>query len=110
MVLISPILSFKGLNIPIKSHKFFNSKMMYITGKNDRVILNFYLNTPPIVKQYPLGGSGTQLIKANKEAVFDIVNFIIEDAKKSQKMTCKSENLRIAAHFLQFLRQLGYKH
>ena len=35
---------------------------------------------------------------------FTIFVFILpyEDAKKSQKMTCKSENLRMAAHFLQF--------
>ena len=50
---------------------------MYITTKSDRVYLNFYLKTPPIVKQYALGGPGTQLIKVNPEAINDIVNFVI---------------------------------
>ena len=77
MIFISPVMSFKGLSMPVKTLKFYNSKMMYITTKNDRVFLNFYLSTSPTIKQYPLGGPGTQLIKVNPEAVNDIVNFII---------------------------------
>ncbi len=76
-VLISPVLSFKGLNMPVKSLKFYNTKMMNITTKTDRVYLNFYLATPPVIKQYPLGGPGTQLIKVNPVAIGDIVNFVI---------------------------------
>ena len=77
MVLISPVMNFKGLSMPVKTLKFYNTKMMYITTKSDRVYLNFYLNTQPVIKQYPLGGPGTQLIKVNSSAVNDIVNFII---------------------------------
>ncbi len=76
-VLISPVMSFKGLNMPVKSLKFYNTKMMNITTKTDRVYVNFYLATPAITKQYPLGGPGTQLIKVNPIAIGDIVNFVV---------------------------------
>lgn len=77
MVLISPVLSFKGMDMPVKSLKFYNTRTMYITTKSDRIYLNFYFSTPPVLKQYPLGGAGTQLIKVNPTAVGDIVDFII---------------------------------
>jgi alpha-beta hydrolase superfamily lysophospholipase len=76
MVLISPMLEFKGIRMPIRSNKFVNTKMFMVLAKTDRILMNFSTNTPPLIKHYPNGGPGNQLIKANQEAYFDVINFI----------------------------------
>ena len=77
MVLISPMLEFKGLVMPVKTNKFYDTKIMMVLAKTDRILMNFYTKTPPVVKHYPAGGPGYHLIKANKGAYDDLVNFII---------------------------------
>lgn len=77
MVLISPVASFKGLEMPVKSGKFINTKIMYVISKSERVMLNFHTSTPPVIKQYPNGGPGAQILKVNQNAIDDIVNFVI---------------------------------
>ncbi|MBR3604758.1 MAG: alpha/beta fold hydrolase [Candidatus Gastranaerophilales bacterium] len=76
MVLISPMLEFKGIRMPIRSNKFANTKMFMVLAKTDRILMNFSTNTPPLIKHYPNGGPGNQLIKTNQEAYFDVINFI----------------------------------
>ena len=77
MVLISPMLEFKGIRMPLRTNKFYDTKIMLVLAKTDRILMNFNTKTPPIIKQYPVGGPGIQLIKANKEAYDEIVKFII---------------------------------
>ncbi|MBQ9150352.1 alpha/beta fold hydrolase [bacterium] len=77
MVLISPMLEFKGIRMPLRTNKFYDTKIMLVLAKTDRILMNFNTKTPPIIKQYPVGGPGVQLIKANKEAYDEIVKFII---------------------------------
>ena len=77
MVLISPMLEFKGLVMPVKTNKFFDTKMLMILSKTDRILMNFYTKTPPVLKHYPIGGPGFYLIKANKSAYEDLINFVI---------------------------------
>ena len=77
LVLISPMYEFKGLKMPTKTLRFQESKLMLVLSKSDKLFFSLNTKTPPVVKKYPLGGPGMQLIKANKSAVFDIVNFII---------------------------------
>ena len=77
MVLISPMVEFKGLVMPVRTTKFYDTKIFMILSKTDRILMNFNSKTPPVAKTYPVGGPGVQLIKANKEAYNDLVNFII---------------------------------
>lgn len=77
MVLISPLLEFKGLRMPVRTNKFINTKIMMVLAKTDRILINFNSKIPPVVKTYPIGGPGNQLIKANKDAYDDIIKFII---------------------------------
>ena len=77
MILISPMIEFKGLRMPIRTNKFVDTKIMMVLAKTDRILMNFNTKTPAIIKHYPIGGPGNQLIKANKEAYDDIIKFII---------------------------------
>ncbi|MBR5303883.1 MAG: alpha/beta fold hydrolase [Candidatus Gastranaerophilales bacterium] len=77
IILISPMLEFKGLKMPIRTNKFINTKIMMVLAKTDRILINFNTKMPPLIKHYPVGGPGNQLIKANKEAYDDIIKFII---------------------------------
>lgn len=77
IILISPMLEFKGLKMPIRTNKFINTKIMMVLAKTDRILINFNTKTPPLIKHYPVGGPGNQLIKANKEAYDDIIKFIV---------------------------------
>jgi len=76
IVLISPMLEFKGLRMPVRTSKFYDTKIMMILAKTDRILLNFDTKTPATVKHYPIGGPGNQLIKANKDAYSDLMKFI----------------------------------
>lgn len=76
IILISPMLEFKGLRMPVRTNKFYDSKMMMVLAKTDRVLLNFDTKTPALVKHYSVGGPGNQLIRVNKDAYLDIINFI----------------------------------
>lgn len=76
LILISPMLEFKGLRMPIRTTKFTDTKLLMILAKTDRILINFDTKTPAIIKRYPLGGPGNQLINANKDAFNDIINFI----------------------------------
>lgn len=76
-VMISPMINFKGLYIPIKIANYTDTKFLLLLSKSDKVLFNFYTKDKPIIKTYPIGGPGNQLIKANPDAVNDIVNFIL---------------------------------
>lgn len=76
LILISPMLEFKGLRMPIRTTKFTDSKILMVLAKTDRILINFDTKTPAVIKRYPLGGPGNQLINANKDAFGDILNFI----------------------------------
>ena len=78
IIMISPMLEFKGLRMPVRTTKFYDSKIMMVLAKTDRVLLNFDTKTPAIVKHYPIGGPGNQLIRVNKDAYQDVINFIIK--------------------------------
>ena len=77
MVLISPMIEFKGLKMPVKTNKFVNTKIFMALAKTDRILINFNTKTPAVVKHYPIGGPGVQIIRANKEAFDNIIQFII---------------------------------
>lgn len=77
MILISPMLEFKGLRMPVRTNKFIETKIMMVLAKTDRILMNFNTKVPAIIKTYPLGGPGNQLINANKEAYDDIIKFVI---------------------------------
>jgi alpha-beta hydrolase superfamily lysophospholipase len=77
LVLISPMLEFKGLRMPVRTNKFIETKIMMVLAKTDRILMNFNTKVPAIIKTYPLGGPGNQLINANKEAYDDIIKFVI---------------------------------
>jgi len=76
-VLISPMLNFKGLFIPIKIANYTDTRFLILLSKTDKILFNFYTKTKPIIKTYQIGGPGNQLLKANPTAVDDIINFII---------------------------------
>ena len=78
IILISPMLEFKGITMPVKTHKFYESNIFMVLAKTDRVLMKFDTKTPPIIKHYPIGGPGNQLIRANKDAYNDILNFIVK--------------------------------
>ena len=77
LILISPMLEFKGLRMPIRTNKFTDTKIMMVLAKTDRILMNFNTKTPALIKHYPIGGPGNQLIRANKEAYDDIIKFKI---------------------------------
>lgn len=77
LILISPMLEFKGLRMPIRTNKFIDTKIMMVLAKTDRILINFNSKTPPLIKHYQTGGPGNQLIKVNKNAYDDIMKFII---------------------------------
>ena len=76
IVLISPMIEFKGIRMPIRTSKFNNSKIFMILAKTDRILINFQTKYPVKVKNYPLGGPGVRLIQINKDAYEDVLNFI----------------------------------
>lgn len=78
IVLISPMLEFKGIRMPVKTNKFYNSQIFMILAKTDRILINFNTKNPSIVKHYPLGGPGVGLLRNNKDAYSDLINFIIK--------------------------------
>ena len=75
-VMISPMLNFKGLYIPYKVANYRNTKFLVLLSKTDKILFNFYTTTKPIIKVYPTGGPGNQLLKVNPQSTADIVNFI----------------------------------
>lgn len=75
-VMVSPMLNFKGLYIPIKVANYTNTKFLVILSKSDKILFNFYTKDKPIIIKYPIGGPGNQLLKVNPSSVSDIVNFI----------------------------------
>ncbi len=76
-VLISPMLNFKGLYIPIKIANYTNTRFFVILSKTDKVLFNFYTKINPIIKTYPFGGPGNRVLFANPDSIDDIVNFIL---------------------------------
>ena len=76
-IMISPMLNFKGLYIPIKIANYSETKFFVMLSKTDKLFFKFHTKDKPIVKTYPMGGPGVQLIKSNKTAIDDIVSFII---------------------------------
>jgi len=76
-VMLSPMINFKGLYIPVKIANYTDTKFLILLSKSDKVLFNFYTKDKPIIKTYPIGGPGSQLIKSNPEAIGDIINFIM---------------------------------
>lgn len=76
MILISPMFEFKGLRMPVRTNKFFDTQIFMVLAKTDRILMKFDTKTPPLIKHYPIGGPGNQLIKVNKDAYNDVINFI----------------------------------
>ncbi len=77
LVLISPMLEFKGITMPIKSVKLYDTNIFIVLSKTDKHTFNIQTKTPATVKRYQNGGPGNQLLKANPDALNDVVNFII---------------------------------
>ena len=75
-VIISPMLNFKGLYIPIKIASYTDTKFLVILSKSDKILFNFYSSTKPLIITYPKGGPGNQLLKVNPQSTNDIVNFV----------------------------------
>ncbi|MBQ8847719.1 MAG: alpha/beta fold hydrolase [Candidatus Gastranaerophilales bacterium] len=76
LILISPMFEFKGLRMPVSSPKFNDTKILMLLSKANRVFMNFDTKTPVIVRQYANGGPGNNLLRVNKEANIEIMNFI----------------------------------
>lgn len=76
-VIISPMLNFKGLYIPIKIASYTDTKFLVILSKSDKILFNFHSSTKPLIITYPKGGPGNQLLKVNPQSTNDIVNFVI---------------------------------
>jgi len=76
-VMISPMINFKGLYIPIKIANYTDTRFLILLSKSDKILFNLHTKTDPVIKTYPIGGPGNQLIKANKDSIDDIVNFVI---------------------------------
>ena len=76
-VLISPMINYKGLFVPIKVANYKDTKFLVILSKSDKLLFNFHTKTKPKIIEYSKGGPGNQLLKVNPESKNDIVNFII---------------------------------
>ena len=76
LILISPMLEFKGLTMPITSVKLYEVETFKALAKTDKNTFNLQTKKPAIVKRYSIGGPGNQLIKSNPDALKDIINFI----------------------------------
>lgn len=77
MILISPMIEFKGVTLPIYSEKLGNTEIFVLLSKTEKKLFNFKTSKIEKVKQYKIGGPGNQLIKLNQEAMDDTVSFII---------------------------------
>ncbi len=78
-VVVSPMLNFKGLYIPIKIATYKDTKFMFILSKTDKILFSVHSSQKPIVITYPKGGPGNQLLKVNPQSTNDIVNFVINN-------------------------------
>ena len=76
-VLISPMINFKGLYIPVIVANYTTTKFFVLLAKTDKVLFNFYTKPAPITKVYPQGGPGNHILKVNPTSLDDIVEFII---------------------------------
>lgn len=76
-VMISPMLNFKGLFVPVKVANYKDTKFLVILSKSDKILFNFHTTTKPKIIEYQKGGPGNQLLKVNPESRNDIVKFII---------------------------------
>ena len=76
-IMISPMVNFKGLYIPVKVTSYTDTRFFILLSKSDKILFSFYTKDKPVIKSYPVGGPGNQLIKSNPESIDDIVNFII---------------------------------
>ena len=75
-VLISPMINFKGLYVPVVVANYTTTKFLVLLAKTDKVLFNFYSKPAPIIKIYPTGGPGNQLLRVNPTSTNDIVDFI----------------------------------
>ena len=75
-VLISPMLNFKGLYIPIVAANYTTTRFLVLLSKTDKILFNFYSHYDPIIKIYPLGGPGNHLLRVNPDSTSDIVDFV----------------------------------
>ncbi len=78
-VLISPMYEFKGIKMPVKTTRITDSKILMVLAKSDKILFDFNTKEKPIIKRYPIGGPGVQLLKVNKNAMDDVVNFIVNN-------------------------------
>ncbi|MBR1616894.1 alpha/beta fold hydrolase, partial [bacterium] len=75
-VFISPMVNFKGLYLPYKVANYKDTKFLIMLSKTDKILFNFYTTEKPIIKSYPLGGSGNHLVQSTPDAKRDIIDFI----------------------------------
>jgi len=81
-VLISPLINFKGLYIPIVISGYNTTPMLIMASEADRntigqvEMLGRFIQSPVTRKNYPQGGTGMLLITRNKGAEADILNFL----------------------------------
>lgn len=76
-IIISPMVNFKGLYIPVKIANYTNTKFLVFLSKSDKILFNFYTSTKPVIKTYQQGGPGNQLLKVNPDSTDEIIKFII---------------------------------
>ena len=76
-IMISPMLNFKGLYIPIIIANYTTTKFLVLLSKTDKILFNFHSKYTPLVKVYQQGGPGNQLLRVNPISNDDIVNFIL---------------------------------
>ena len=76
-IIISPMIDFKGLYIPVQIANYTDTRFFILLSKSDKVLFKLHTKQDPLIKTYQIGGPGNQLIRSNKNAIDDIVNFII---------------------------------
>ena len=62
--------------MPLKTARLKDTQLFLVMAKTDRFLYRFDTKTKPILKYYPKGGPGIQVIQHNQEAFDDVFNFI----------------------------------
>lgn len=82
MVLVSPFVNFKDLNIALEIAKLDKTPMLIMASKADKLsfaqadIISRLVHSPMTLKLYDEGGSGTLLLKRNPSSYDEIVKYI----------------------------------
>lgn len=84
LVLISPYMNFKGLDVPIKLANAGSMPILAIAAQKDLSSvkqlsdIEKYAQGAYFKKLYPNGGTGMMMLKLNKHMSVDIVNWVVE--------------------------------